>query len=155
MSKPNCTIAIDVTLSVNAGKPSGYQFSYASDSGIVRADGRIDLRNLEKEDVELVFALQPIGKGNGRSQPTFDPDPKQAIWFAPWPVELPLPAPCPTSNGHPNSAFKGFKVEGGGTKLRFIDKNNDKRRYSYALRCIMAPGGKPVVDDPLIINKIR
>ena len=39
-------------------------------------------------------------------------------------------------------------------ELQFTDQNNDNHRYAYALRCIVMPGEPPVVDDPVIINKI-
>ena len=153
-SQNNPQILIEVTLTPSAGKPSGYQFSYSSSSGLVDADGSIDLGNYDKADVQLLFQLQPVAG----EQPTFAIDPahptgtEDAVWFAEWPKELPPPAPCPTSPGHAGSSFKGFSLPAP-DQLQFTDKNKDNRRYAYALRCVVPPSPQLVVDDPVIINK--
>lgn len=145
------TINVAVTLTPDAGKPSGYQFTYASDSGLVADDGSIDLSSFDKSNVVLVFTLQSMASG----QPTYpDPtDPTQAIWFALWPKDAPPPAPCPASSGHANSSFDHFSVGSNGTRLQFTDKNKDNKRYAYALRCIVPSVTSPIADDPIIINK--
>lgn len=156
MTPPNNPqIRIDVTLTPSAGKPSGFQFSYASASGLVDADGGIDLSNYDKDDVQLLFVLQPVAG----QQPVFARDPAHpastddAVWFAEWPKELPPPAPCPTDPGHANSSFKDFSLPAV-AQLQFTDKNKDNRRYAYALRCVVPPSPDVIVDDPVIINKI-
>ena len=154
-SPSNPQILIEVTLTPSAGKPSGYQFSYASSSGLVDPDGSIDLSNYDKSDVQLLFDLQTVGG----QQPTFAMDPAHpastdaAVWFAEWPKELPPPAPCPTSPGHANSSFKSFSLPQIG-QLQFTNKNKDNRRYAYALRCVVPPSIEVIADDPVIINKI-
>lgn len=146
----NPLITINVKLVPNTGKPSGYQFHYSSESGLVEPDGNINLKYFEKENVDLLFVLQPIGA----VQPSFPVNAKRdAVWFASWPVGAPPPQPCPKAPAQANSAFGNFKRPSA-NKLKFTDKNNDKKRYTYALRCIVVPGDPPVVDDPVIINKI-
>jgi hypothetical protein len=148
-------ITIEVKLTPNIGKPSGYQFGYSSDSGLVAPDGSIDLNNYDKENVVLVFVLQPV---QGQ-HPVFDADPtdpkdaERAIWLAEWPKNLPQPAPCPMAPGLAHASFKAFSLPAS-NQLKFTDKNKDNKRYAYALRCVVPPSPDVIVDDPVIINKI-
>lgn len=145
----NPLITIEVTLTPNDGKPSGYQFVYASDSGLVTPDGNIDLSYFDHEFVDLVFVLMPVDA----IYPTFPPKGRDAVWFSKWRKHEPPPPPCPTSSGQVGSSFKKFSFPSP-HELRFTDHNNDNLRYVYALRCIVMPGEPLVVDDPVIINKI-
>ncbi|HVR80950.1 MAG TPA: hypothetical protein VHF02_02510 [Luteimonas sp.] len=148
MNKINPEIRIEVTLTRHNGKPSGYQFRYTSDSGLVAPDGTIDLSNFGKDNVDLVFVLMAVGA----MQPSFPPRPEDAVWFADWPKGAAPPPPCPDAPGLAHSSFSGFQVSNAST-LKFTDKNNDNKRYTYALRCQVPGEAKPVVDDPIIINK--
>ena len=56
----NPLITIEVTLTPHDGKPSGYQFVYVSDSGLVTPEGNIDLSYFDNEFVDLVFVLMPV-----------------------------------------------------------------------------------------------
>lgn len=155
MTRDKPTIQINVTLSANPGKPSGYQFNYESDSGLVDADGTVDLSGYDHDDVVMLYALLAMGG----VQPTFAVDTAhpnqidQAVWFADWPKDQPLPAPCPTGPGQANSSFRSFSLPSA-SQLQFTNKNKDNRRYAYALRVVIPPGTTPVADDPIIINKI-
>ena len=149
MNHPNPLLTIQVALSPNAGKPSGYEFRYTSDSPLVAADGNIDLGNFDHDDVDLKFVLLPMEAG----QPVYPDDVEDAVWFVKWPKGNPPPPPCPRSPGHANSSFKDFDLPDA-TTLSFTDKNNDNQRYAYALRCRVPPSNAIVMDDPVIINKI-
>jgi len=151
----NPQIAITVQLTPNPGIESGYDFSYSSTSPQVGADGTIDLSNYGQDDVQLVFTLAPVAG----TQPTFAVNTQhpnqidEAIWFAEWPRPDPPPVPCPSSAGHANSSFRNFDLPQPQV-LQFVNKNNDNRRYAYALRCQVPPGNAVIEDDPIIINKV-
>jgi hypothetical protein len=134
-SKPTIEIDVDVTPDASSSKPAGYRFRYASSSKWVSDNGNIDLQK-EKKDVLLEFRL---------AGGTFDSD--DPVWVEPF--EEGGKVPCPETFNHQGAIGKPELIDP--TTLRFRDKNNDKKRYAYALRCRV--GGVDVMDDPVIINR--
>jgi hypothetical protein len=129
-------VEIEVTVSRDAAG-TAYRFDYKSQSGDVSDNGDIDLRT-RKKNVTLRFTLTGA---------EFPEEPKDAVWFARMnddgtkEEEKSEKAP---------GAFHNFKRPDART-LEFVDKNDDKKRYAYALRCMV--GGHTVMDDPVIINR--
>lgn len=139
MSSDVSRIEIAVAIEPAPGRPGGYRFAYASSDPRVDGTGNIDLRDMDKDDVELRFNLS--GGEFEASEP---------VWFEAFPDDgRQDPFPCPTGVGN-HSTFKQIdRLDG--TTLQFVDKNKDHKRYAYALRCRV--DGTPVMDDPMIINR--